>query len=167
MSEGAEDVIQDPEPDLFRIEILSWDWNLVLSISPESMPVEYRFQGGLGYSRGFDMLGRVLTPQSHSGKTIRISTTSFGSDVTFGEDGLKEVGLFNFNSTPSARAELRALLLLPEDTIAPLTTYLSTVAKYIFIRIFDVGPEQAGIYSYFFSSTLPESVAERLATKAP
>ncbi len=167
MSEGAEDVVQDPEPELFRVEILSWDWNLALSISSETMPPEYRFQGGLGYGRGFDIQGRVLTPQSHSGKTIRISTTAFGSDVTFGEDGLMEVGLFYFNSTPSARAELRALLLLPEDVIAPLTTYLSSVAKYIFIRIFDVGPEQAGIYSYFFSSTLPESVAERLATETP
>ncbi len=166
MSDREEDVIQDPEPDLFRIEILSWDWNLALFLSPESMPVEYRFQGGLGYTRGFDLWGRVLTPKSHHGKTTRVWISPFGPDIKFGPDGLEEVGLFYFSSTKK-RADLRATLLLPEDAIAPLTAYLGSVSKYVFVRVFDVKSDQGRIESYFFSSTLPESVAERLPTETP
>jgi hypothetical protein len=46
----------------FMVEIEAWDWPIYVGISPDAIPPEYRFQGGLGYSRGIDITGRLRAP---------------------------------------------------------------------------------------------------------
>ncbi len=139
----------------FRIEIFSWDWNLSVAISSDLTPAEQRFQGGLSYMRGFELWGRLATPETHQGKTVRIWISPFGPEITFGPDAIDEVGRLYLRPPATHNADWSVSLMLPENAIAPLATSLGTVSKYLFIRLFDVDAEEASIDFYSFSSTLP------------
>jgi hypothetical protein len=100
------------------IEIVNWDWALHVGMSSESTPPEYRFQGGLLYSRGIDIEGRIVAPTSQAGKVIRIWVSPVGSEIEFGPDGLDEVGQFReYPDQPRGR-EFEVTLLLPQDSLA-------------------------------------------------
>ena len=150
--QGHDSTIRENE---FRIEILSWDWNLAVAISSELTPMEQRFQGGLSYVRGFELWGRVATPEMHRGKTVRIWISPFGPEITFGPDEIDEVGRLRLRPPETHKADWTVSLMLPEDAIAPLATSLGMVSKYLFIRIFDIETNDASIDFYSFSSTLP------------
>lgn len=141
----------------FRIEILSWDWNLAVSISSELTPMEQRFQGGLSYARDFELRGRVVEPESYRGKTVRIWIWPFGPDITFGSDGIDEVGRLNLSPPVGNKTDWTVSLMLPEDATTSLATCLGTVSKYLFVRIFDARGDEASIDLYSFSATLPGS----------
>jgi hypothetical protein len=144
--------------DEFRIEILSWDWNLAVAISSKLTPVEQRFQGGLSYVRDFELWGRVVEPESYRGKTVRIWIWPFGPDITFGPDEIDEVGRLNLSPPAGNKTDWTVSLMLPVDATASLATCLGTVSKYLFIRIFDARGDEASIDLYSFSATLPGSV---------
>src|SRR5687767_5495266 len=78
----------------YMVAISEWNWGLYVGLGPESTPPEYRFQGGLTYTRGIDIMGRVRAPLVHRGKLMRIWISPFGSEITFGAEGLDEVGQF-------------------------------------------------------------------------
>ena len=145
------------------IEILSWDWNLAVALSSDLTPVEYRFQGGLNYSRSFELLGRIVAPRSHADETIRIWISPFDDDMRFGPDEMDEVGRLYLSPSPNNRADRAARLMLPADAVAPLGTSLSTVSKYLLIRIFDCRDAEASIDLYSFSSALPEHLRNTAA----
>ena len=54
------------------VEIEGWNWALTVGLSHPSTPPRYRFQGGLMYTRGIDIAGRIRAPSIHRGKQIRI-----------------------------------------------------------------------------------------------
>src|SRR4051812_48264554 len=86
------------------VEIEAWDGNLHVGLSSDGTPPEYRFQGGLNYTRGFDIQGRIAAPGAYRGRTIRIWLSPFGSDMRFGPDAMDEVGqLHSFSPSPQAR----------------------------------------------------------------
>ena len=143
--------------DEFRIEILSWDWNLALALSSELTPMEQRFQGGLNYVRSFQLWGRVVEPKAYRGKTVQIWISPFGPDITFGPDEIDEVGRLNLSPPTRNKADWSVNLMLPEDAITSLATCLGTVSKYLFFRIFDARSDEASIDFYSFSSILPGS----------
>jgi hypothetical protein len=70
--------------------------------------MEYRFQGGLNYARGFDLECRVIAPKPHSGKHIRVRPLPSALDVKFGTDGLDEVGQLHIHSPQPEKPELSA-----------------------------------------------------------
>jgi hypothetical protein len=142
--------------DEFRIEILSWDWDLAVAISSQMTPVEHRFQGGLSYIRGFQLWGRVVEPEAVRGKTVRIWIYPFGPELSFGPDELDEVGRIHLRPGSGNKTDWTASLLLPEDAVATLATCLGTVTKYLFIRIFEADANEASIDHYAFSASLPE-----------
>ena len=157
--EGHDSPIREDE---FRIEILSWDWNLAVAISSELTPIEQRFQGGLSYVRSFQLWGRVVEPEAYRGKTVRIWISPFGPDIAFGPDEIDEVGRLYLSPPTGNKADWTMSLMLPEDAIASLATCLGTVSKYLFVRIFDARGDEASIDLYSFSSALPGS-----ATRVP
>lgn len=145
--------------DEFRIEILSWDWNLAVAISSELTPMEQRFQGGLSYVRGFQVWGRVVDPEAHRGKKVRIWISPFGLETRFGPEEIDEVGRIYLYPRAENKADWTVNLLLPENAVTPLATCLGTVTKYLFIRIFDADANEASIDHYAFSAGLPEGIA--------
>lgn len=154
--QGHDSTIRENE---FRIEILSWDWNLAVAISSELTPMEQRFQGGLSYVRGFQLWGRVATPEMHRGKTVRIWISPFGPEITFGPDEIDEVGRLRLRPPETHKADWTVSLMLPEDALTQLATCLGTVTKYLFIRIFDSDVYEASIDHYAFSASLPAGTA--------
>lgn len=66
--------LDEPRADDGRllIQIDTWEWGLFVGMSPESTPVEYRFQGGLLYARGIDITGRIRAPNTHRNKRVRV-----------------------------------------------------------------------------------------------
>lgn len=142
--------------DEFRIEILSWDWNLAVAVSSKLTPVERRFQGGLSYVRDFQLRGRVVEPETHRGKTVRIWISPFGPDITFGPDEIDEVGRVYLSGPTANKTDWTVSLMLPEDAVTALAMCLGTVTKYLFIRTFDPKASEASISHYAFSANLPE-----------
>ncbi|WP_397405170.1 hypothetical protein, partial [Phenylobacterium sp.] len=59
---SADPASNDPDAldNRLIIEILSWDWALHVGMAPDSVPQEQRHQGGLIYSRGLDINGRIV-----------------------------------------------------------------------------------------------------------
>ncbi len=136
------------------IEIETWDSSLHLGLSPEAIPVEYRFQGGLAYTRGFDITGRVIAPKTCRTKSIRIWISPFGPEAQFGPDGLDEVGQLHVVRPGSGRSDLTATLLVPEAALPFAATSLSSVWKYIHVWTFDEEDDKASISAFSFSSTV-------------
>jgi len=147
------------EEGRFWIEILSWDWNLSVALSSEQTPVEHRFQGGLNYVRSFELRGQVVAPQRLSDRSIRIWISPFDADMRFGPDEMDEVGrLYLARSAVLDKADWSATLMLPEDSVTALATCLSSVSKFLFVRVFDIRDAEASIDHYAFSSALPHGV---------
>ena len=140
------------------IEVISWDWNLTLALSSDSVPLEYRFQGALDYVRTFELLGRILAPDIHGGKTVRIWLSPFGKDVRFGPEDMAEVGRLYMRPHPNNRADFAAMLIIPEDSLSVLATCLASVSKFLVIHTFDPDAEQASVDRFSLASILPEGL---------
>lgn len=138
--------------DEFRIEILSWDWNLAVAISSKLTPSEQRFQGGLSYVRDFQLRGRVVEPEAYGAKTVQVWISPFGPDITFGPDEIDEVGRLYLSAPTGNKADWTMSLMLPEDAVTALAMCLGTVTKYLFIRTFDPDAGEASISHYAFSA---------------
>lgn len=107
--EGHDSPIREDE---FRIEILSWDWNLAVALSSELTPMEQRFQGGLSYVRSFQLWGRVVEPEACRDTTVRIWISPFGPDIRFGSDEIDEVGRFYLSPPTANKADWTVSLML-------------------------------------------------------
>jgi hypothetical protein len=116
-SDDLKDATLDPgsfaERMLLKIE--RWNCNLHVGLSSELTPVEYRFQGGLNFTRGFDLECRVIAPKALSGKCIKVWLSPFGPDVKFGTDGLDEVGQLHICARQPEKPDFSATLLIPES----------------------------------------------------
>jgi hypothetical protein len=64
-------------------QIEQWNWALSVGLSHPLTPRKYRFQGGLIYTRGIDMSGRIRAPNEHRGKPIRMWISTFDRKVRF------------------------------------------------------------------------------------
>lgn len=110
------------EPGFFDgrvlVEMLSWDGTLDIGLSPEGVPPEYRFQGGLRYSPGFEIKGRVTAPRIWRDKSIRIWISFFGPEVTFDLDDPMGVGRLYKYDPPHYGAAFGATLLAPKEAIS-------------------------------------------------
>jgi len=110
----------------FMVEIRERNWNFHLALSRPEVPLEYRFQGGLNYSRGIEVIGRVRAPNPHRGKLMRIWLSPFGPETTFGSDGLDGVGQFYRERPDDIGSDFQANLHLPEGALSlPLSLALA------------------------------------------
>ena len=151
------------EPSFFTgrllVEIVNWDWGLHVGMSSEATPPEYRFQGGLLYSRGIEIDARVVAPTSHRGKKVRIWVSPVGSEIGFGPDGIDEVGQFReYPDQPRGR-DFEATLLLPQDSLAATLTCLASVWKYLHIWTVDDPLDRASITNFCFSRDIHKNLA--------
>ncbi|MDB5437503.1 MAG: hypothetical protein JWR47_3760 [Phenylobacterium sp.] len=142
----------------FLVEIEAWDGNLHVGLSSDSTPQEYRFQGGLNYVCGFQIDGRVVAPQAHRAKTIRLWLSPFGSDMRFGPDDLDEVGQLRIRRPKRHELDLSATLLMPEAALPVAATCLGSVWKYVHIWTFDEDAERASVSAFSFSSTVHKNL---------
>lgn len=150
------DALMDSGPfaNRFLIEIDAWDWPLHVGLSPETMPREYRFQGGLSYVRSLELEGRIAAPKIHRGQTIRISVTPFGPDIQFGSDGLELVGRLHRHEVKRHGWDCSATLWLPEAALPTCATCLGSVWRYLHIWRREGAPNIADLSAYSFSATL-------------
>jgi len=144
----------------YMIKIMEWDWTLYVGICHPSTPVEHRFQGGLNYSRGIEITGRVRAPAIHRGKRVRIWISPFGAETTFGSDGLGDVGRLYTDRTDALRSDLQVSLHLPEGALSPALTSLNSVWKYLDIWTSDDGQDGSGVTAYGFSASIHPNLVD-------
>jgi hypothetical protein len=138
----------------FLVEIDRWDGSLHVGLSTDTVPQEYRFQGGLSYVRGFEVDGRVVAPKAHRSKAIRIWISPFGPEVRFGSDKLNEVGQLYIRRPVPQKPDFSARLMIPEAALPMAATCLASVWKYLHIWTFDEDAERASVSAFSFSSTV-------------
>ena len=144
----------------FMVEIGEWDWTLYVGVSHPTTPVEYRFQGGLNYSRGIEITGRVRAPSSHRGKLMRVWISPFGPDADFGADSAEDVGAFYRNRPDALGSDLQASLRLPEAALPSTLTCLSSVWKYLDIWTVDDKGDQVRITAFSFSASIHPNLVD-------
>lgn len=104
----------------FMVEIRQWDWNLYLALSHPKVPKKYRFQGGLNYSRGVEIIGRVRAPNPLRGKLMRIWLSPFGPEIKFGAGGLDRVGQFSRDRPDAIGSDSRRVCTCLKKPFLPL-----------------------------------------------
>jgi len=144
----------------FMIEIREWNWNLYLAPSRPEIPVEYRFRGGLNYSRDIEIIGRVRAPNPHRGKLTRIWLSPFGPEMTFGIDGLDSVGQFYRDRPDELGADFQASLHLPDEALPPAITCLGSVWRYLDIWIDKYRGDEATVTAFSFSARIHPNLVE-------
>jgi hypothetical protein len=140
------------------IEIEAWEGNLHVGLSSELTPLEYRFQGGLNYVRGFDLSCRMLAPKHQRGKLIRLWLSPFEPEMRFGPQGLDEVGQLNLNPPESLNVDFTGTLFFPEAALSTAATCLSTIWKYVHVWTFDERDDQASVSAFSFSSSIHKNL---------
>lgn len=141
------------------IEIIHWDWFVYVGLSPTSIPVEYRIQGGLHHSRQITIEGRVREPQSYRGKPVSVRLSPFGPEVDFGPKGRKEVGKFHRNRLGPSGPELEVYLDLPEAGLTHALIALGSIWKYLGVRVAE-DSDEAAVFAYSFYAHDNPSVAD-------
>ena len=152
---AAPDATSDPGffEGRLMIDILAWDWNLRIAVSPALARPKARFQG-LDYGRDFTLRGRVRGPNELRGKGIKVTLSPFGAKVRFGPRGLQHVG--SIMAMPAGSAfDLEAVLMLPEEAIASTATSLSATWKYLQIQTTDDDLNGARVFFYSFHASIP------------
>lgn len=144
----------------FMVEIAEWNWAVYVGLSPQTVPVEYRFQGGLNYSRGIEITGRVRAPNLHRGKLMRIWISPFGPEIDFGADGLDRVGQFYKDRPDAIGSNFQASLHLPEEALSPAITCLSSVWRYLDLWIDHYEGDEAAVTAFSFSANVHPNLAE-------
>ncbi|HEX4708843.1 hypothetical protein [Phenylobacterium sp.] len=157
----GDDPVLDPSffEGRFLIEITDWDWNLGLGLIPDSIPNEYKLQGGLIYSRAIQIGGRILAPKICRGEAIRLWTLNVGPEIDFAPDAWDDVGrLYDLRNNPR-RKEFEASLLLPQEALPMTVTCLASIWKYIHIWTIGDPKDEAQITNFSFSATLHKNLA--------
>jgi len=153
-----------PEPSSLDgrllVEITSWAGSLHVGLSSSLTPPEYRFQGGLAYVRDFEIHGRILAPEAHRSRLIRVWPSPFGPEM-FGPDEMDQVGQIHLPSPQ--KPDFRAHLMVPEAAFPGTATCLAAIWKYLHIWTFDEDAERASVSAFSFSSTVRRSLDARVA----
>src|SRR5436190_10564800 len=100
----------------FLIEITGRNRSLHLLPSPPSLPKAHRFQGGLIYSSGLELQGRVVSPQLHTGQLIRIWTYEFRTDSAEARSE-PYLGSLEHRSVRSTDSEIIGSIYLPQGSL--------------------------------------------------
>ncbi len=137
------------------LEIVSWDLSLMVRMST-STPTEYRFQGGLDYTRSLVLQCRVVNEGPFRGRQLGVWVSPFGPEMTFGpsEDDLHDVGAIDLR--PRDPDRMNARLMIPAEAHALLATALASRTKYVLLETFDATPELEKVFGFLFSDALPE-----------
>jgi hypothetical protein len=141
------------------VEIESWEWSPYVGISPEIVPVDERFQGGLLYTRGIEIAGRVRGPKDLRGLSIAIWVSPLSSAIVFSADLSGDVGRF-YRNPESTRADLGASLWFPEADLANAITCLGTIWRYAHIWLDGADEDPAGVHAFTFSREIPLNLRE-------
>jgi hypothetical protein len=142
------------------VEIERWDWPIYVGLSPDAIPREYRFQGGLNYSHSVEIMGRVRAPAAHRGKTMRIWLSPFGPEMDWGNSDLNAVGQLYHGRGDAFGSDFHASLHLPESGLAPAVTCLSSVWKYLDIWIVGEGADEAPVGAFSFSANIHPNLVQ-------
>ncbi len=140
------------------VDILAWDWNLRVAVSGPATRPKLRFQGGLDYSRDFQIQGRIRAPGFLRNRAIAVTLSPFGPKVLFGRNGLKEVG--RLSVAPGADTDLALNLMLPESAIPSTATSLANSWKHLHFWTFNEADEGARISSFWFSADIHPNLSE-------
>jgi hypothetical protein len=140
------------------VEIEGWNWALTVGLSHPSTPPRYRFQGGLMYTRGIDIAGRIRAPSIHRGKQIRIFVSTFGRKERFNlRSG--DVGRFYTKRLDEGGTPFEASLRLPEDALSNALICLGSTWKFLDIWTTTDDADSA-VTIFSFSAAIHANIAE-------
>ena len=136
----------------FLIEITGRNRSLHLLPSPPSLPKAHRFQGGLIYSSGLELQGRVVSPQLHTGQLIRIWTYEFRTDSAEARSE-PYLGSLEHRSERSTDSEIIGSIYLPQGSLEASSVCLGAVWRYLRMSVLGDLSHGASIRSFQFSRT--------------
>jgi hypothetical protein len=142
----------------FMVEIEEWNWALSVGLSSSLTPRKYRFQGGLAYTKGIDLSGRIRAPSLHRGAPTRVWISTIGRNERF-DASKDDVGRFYVDRLGDGAWPFEASLRLPEDALSPALTCLGSSWKFIDIWTATNAPETA-VTMFCFSATIHPNLAE-------
>lgn len=134
------------------IDIVSWNWDLKVSVDAAAVRPKARFQG-LDYGRDFTLHGRVRAPHELRGKTVRITLSPFGPKVRFGRGRVRDLGTLMV-CRREEDVDFKATLLLPEEAIPATATALATTWKHLDIWTLEESIGGARIPTFSFSADI-------------
>ena len=140
------------------LEIEQWECKYTLGLSPASIPLKYRFQGGLFFGQDFEIEARVIAPRSHRDEAYRIRLSPVASSVDFGADGLDEVGRIYFRAQNGITTGSSIMLFIPEATMATVAICLAHVWRYLDISTFDETDDEASVSAFSFARDIHENL---------
>ena len=108
------------------VRISGWDWPLHLSIAPDGRDPETVAFGGAIYARGMYVSGTISAPSHFAGEVLWLSIIGFGTEVTFGADGLPEVGQL-YRKPGGKRGDWHGVAALPKEALAQCAACLASV----------------------------------------
>lgn len=136
------------------IEIEAWEANFHLGMAPKYDGAEGNYLGGLTYSRGFDLHGRVLAPKELRGGTIRVHLMPLASELLFIRSTTRYVGRFYFEPENRTISDHQMTLHVPEADMTYLTTGLAMKWKYLNVWVSDDDETESEVSHFGFSSIL-------------
>lgn len=159
---ASDTVRKTPDPSFFNgrfmVEIEEWNWGLYLGLSHPLTPRRHRFQGGLMYTRGIDLGGRIRAPGMHRGKAVRIWISPFGRKVRFNAR-TDDVGRFYRDRLGEDSTPFEANLMLPENALSDALVCLGSVWK--FMDIWTATDEaETAVTAFCFSDSIHPNLAE-------
>jgi len=140
------------------LEIEQWECTYHLALSSDLIPPEYRFQGGLSFSRGFELSGRVVAPARFRDRRFRIWMSPFGADWKFGRNEMDEVGRVYFVPQKGITSGSAITLFFPEATLDTVSTCLASVWKYLDVFTFGEDPDEASVSGFSFTKGIDQAL---------
>jgi hypothetical protein len=142
-------------------EISAWDLHIFTGRSSENTPIEFRFQGGLLFSRSIEISARIVAPASLRGRDLRVWISILSPDVRFDERPIpigqwEEVGAEN---------RIDVTVRLPEVAFTDAVTALSTIWRYVHLWWRPARNGEGHITAFSFDRRLHANVEAWLATE--
>jgi hypothetical protein len=142
----------------FLIEIEEWNWALYMGLSHPSTPPRYRFQGGLMYTRGIEIAGRIRAPSIRRGTHVQVFVSTFGRRERFNPRS-GDVGRFYTRRLGEIGSPFEMSLRLPEDALSNALICLGSIWK--FLDVWTATDEaDSAITAFCFSAAIHPNIAE-------
>jgi hypothetical protein len=147
------------DPDLFNgeviMEITGWSWQFHIGFANDFKPAPHRFREYLDYSRGFRIEGRIVEPEELHDLSIAANMMPFGEEMTFGPDGLANVGQIGIARTWNGEPRFHVWLFFPEDMITVTAVALGSGIRRIRMWGFGATDRTAGVRAFGFDYRPP------------
>ena len=142
-------------PGLFNreviMEITDWSLEFEIGFARDFKPAPHRYREYLDYHRGFRIAGCIVEPEELHDLSIAANLMPFGEEMSFGPDGLGNVGQIGIEPNSGGEPRLHVWLFFPEQMISVIAVALGSGVRRIRIWGFGATEQVAGVRAFAFN----------------